>query len=179
MVTNPKTDVSVGVYQYDAHDTNDEHVTKPEISRSRRAAETAVTPNYVLIHETRCFGPQVAPLTSGVVCSSIYGFSDKKHYDQFCTRSELALTPYPLVKCYLRDQIGEPGDALKLVVLEAAGPEEPCLHAATVETVLDAHESRAALVTTAYRLVFDREIGAYRVEVDSDVEREQLDDTHV
>ena len=78
--------------------------------------------------------------------------------------SQLALTPYPLVKVYLRNQAGAPGDGLKLVVVDAAGPREPCLHAATMEAVLEAQENRTTHVTAAYRLMFDQEANAYRVE---------------
>jgi len=115
----------------------------------------ASTPNYVLIDGDLRIGPQVFPLDASIECSAIYGFSDKGPYDKFSTHSQRALKPYPLVKDYLRNQIDVPGDSLKLVVIDAAGPSEPYLHAATIEAVLEAQESRTALVTAAYRLTFD------------------------
>ena len=54
-----------------------------------------------------------------------------------CANSQQALRPYPLVKGYLRNQIDAPGDSLQLVVIDAASPCEPCLHAATIEAVLE------------------------------------------
>ena len=138
----------------------------------------ASTPNYVLIDGDLRIGPKVVPLDAGMECSAIYGFSDKRPYDKFCANSQLALKPYPLVKGYLRNQIDAPDDSLKLVVSDAAGPSEPYLHAATIEAVLGAQESRAAHVTAAYRLTFDEEANAYRVAVDADVEREARDDAH-
>ena len=64
------------------------------------------------------------------------------------------------------------------MVIDAAGPSEPYLHAATIEAVLEAQESRAAHVTAAYRLTFDEEANAYRVDEQCDVKSEQHDETH-
>lgn len=133
-----------------------------------RHAVAADTPYYVLLDGNHRVGPHVVPLRSGVECAPIYGFSDKGPYDKFCLNSELALTPYPLVKVYLRSQADVPGDGLKLVVLDAVGPHEPQLVAATIETVLAAHKNRTTQVTAAYRLSFDREAHAYTVETDGD-----------
>lgn len=138
----------------------------------------ASTPNYVLIDGNLRIGPKVVPLDAGMECSAIYGFSDKRPYDKFCANSQLALKPYPLVKGYLRNQIDAPGDSLKLVVIDATGPSEPYLRAATIEAVLEAQESHATHVTAACRLTFDEEVNAYRVAVDADVEREARDDAH-
>ena len=128
------------------------------------SAVLCATPYYVLMDGSRRIGPKAVPLLSGIECSPIYGFSDKGPYDKFCTNSELALTPYPLVKVYLRSRAGTPGDGLQLVVLDAAGPRDPYLHAATMEAVLEAQENRTTHVTVAYRLIFDQEADAYRVE---------------
>ena len=124
----------------------------------------AGTPHYVLMEGNRRIGPKVLPLPSGTECAPIYGFSNQRPYETFRRNSELALTPYPLVKVYLRSQDDESGDDLKLVIVDAAGPREPCLRAATIEAVLQAHENRTNQVTTAYRLMFDQEANAYRVD---------------
>jgi hypothetical protein len=112
----------------------------------------------------RRIGPSVSPLNSGIECSAVYGFSQKGLYDNFCSHSQLELKPYPLVKGYLRNQDGAAGNDLKLVVVDAAGPDEPYLYAATMALVLEAQEKRTHEVTTEYRLIFDREANAYRVE---------------
>ena len=130
-------------------------------------AAVAGTPHYVLLDANRRIGPTVVPLRSGNECSPICGFSDKGPYDKFCMNSERALTPYPLVKVYLRSLAGAPRDALQLVVLDAAGPRDPYLYAVTMEAVLEAQENRTTHVTAAYRLMFDQEANAYRVEEDS------------
>jgi hypothetical protein len=122
------------------------------------------TPRYVLLDGNRRIGPKVSRLNAGIECSPIYGFSAKGPYDKFCKNSQLALTPYPLVRGYLRNQLSASGDDLKLVVVDAAGPCEPCVHGATMEAVLEAQEDQTAHVTAAYRLMFDQEANAYRVE---------------
>ncbi len=124
----------------------------------------AGTPYYVLMDGNHRIGPEVMQLHSGIECSPIYGFSDKYTYDEFCMNCQLALTPYPLVKAYLRNQAGAPGDGLKLVVLDAAGPREDFVHAVPMEAVLEAQENQTSHMTAAYRLVFVKEARAYRVE---------------
>ena len=57
------------------------------------------------------------------------------------------------------------------MVIDAVGPTEPCLHAATIEAVLEAQENCTAHVTAAYRLTFDEEANAYRVDEPCDVEK--------
>ena len=114
------------------------------------------TPRYVLLDGDRRLGPKVIPLDSGVECSIIYGFSDKGPYDRFCGNSDLALRPYPLVEGHLRNQVGDSGSDLKLIVLDADGPRDRCLHAATMEAVLQAQENRLAQLPAAYELVLDQ-----------------------
>lgn len=121
------------------------------------------SPQFVLMDEKRRIGPSVMPLLSGIECTAIYGFSGKDAYDKFCEASQLTLQPYPLVEGYLRTQVDMPGDELKLVVLDTTGPQEPCLHAATIEAVLKAQENHTA-VTAEYRLLFDQDANAYRLE---------------
>jgi hypothetical protein len=121
------------------------------------------TPYYVLMEGNRRIGPEVVQSDATTECSTIYGFSDKGPYDKFCSNSQQELTPYPLVKVYLREQAGAAGGGLKLVVLDAAGPREPCLRAATMKAVLEAQENRTTQVIAAYRLLFDQVADAYRL----------------
>lgn len=122
------------------------------------------TPEYVLMDGSSRIGPEVVPLCSGIQCSPIYGFSGKGLYDKFSLQSERSLTPYPLVQGYLRNQIESAGDSLKLVIIDAAGIDEPKLQAATMAAVLEAQETKAMHVTANYRLVFNQQADAYRVE---------------
>jgi hypothetical protein len=122
------------------------------------------TPCYVLLDGKQRLGPQLLRPHAGPEGVAIYGFSDKPPYDLFCANSELALTPYPLVKGYLKNQIADSGDAIRLVVVDAAGPNETQLNAATMESVLEAQEQKAARVTISFHLMLDRGSQAYRVE---------------
>ncbi len=123
------------------------------------------TPYYVLMDGKRRFGPEVASLPSGTMCLAVYGFSDKGHYDRFCTKSQVALTPYPLTKFYLQEQADGPGGGLNLVVVDAPGPHEPSLHAGTMEAVLQGQEDRTPRIPVAYHLTLVPEDAAYRVTV--------------
>ena len=142
------------------------------------SAVAVSTPIYVLIDNTLRIGPKVVALDTGVACAPIYGFSGKGPYDQFCSNSQQALKPYPLVKLYLQSQLDAADDSLKLVVLDATGPHDPYLHAATIEAVLEAQANGAATVVAAYGLIFDDVANAYRMQTDYDVEKSQLDETH-
>ena len=122
------------------------------------------TPYYVLLDGNRRIGPEVVQSHAEIECSPIYGFSDKGSYDKFCRNSQQELTPYPLVKVYLREQAGAPGDVLKLVVLDAAGPREPYLRAATMEAVLEAQENGTTHMTPTHHLTFKLEANVYRLE---------------
>lgn len=117
-------------------------------------------PYYVLLNNKQWIGPHVVQPE----CLPIYGFSDKELYDKFCLNSELELTPYPLVKGYLQEQLDAPGDAVNLVVVDAVGPEASFLRAATMQAVLAAHENKDVHMNAGYRLKFDQEANAYREE---------------
>ena len=123
------------------------------------------TPYYILMDGKRRIGPEVVPLPSGAECLAVYGFSDKAGYEKFCANSQLRLVPYPLTKFYLQNQADAPGESLNLVVVDAAGPDEPCLQAGTMEAVLQGQEDRTTHVAAAYDLTFVPEDAAYRVTV--------------
>ena len=123
----------------------------------------ACTPAYVLMDKNGRISPKVALLDSGRSCTAIYGFSEKDLYDKFSLQCNMALTPYPLVKGYLQNQHDSADDSLKLVVVNAAGLDEPFLDAATIEAVLEAQENRASRVAVKYRLAFDQKTNDYTV----------------
>lgn len=124
----------------------------------------ASAPYYVLLDENRRLGAQIVPLHSGRKCSSIYGFANKDRYEAFRANCHLAVTPYPLVKGYLQTQESQAGDDLKLVIVDAAGPNTPHIQAATMEAVLEVQEKRATRIAVGFELVFDAAAKAYRVE---------------
>ena len=115
------------------------------------------TPFYVLMDGSRRVGPKVAGSEPEAF---IYGFSDKGPYDRFCANCELSLKPYPLVKGYLRNQVG--AACAQFVAIDAEGPRQSSLRAATVQAVLEAQESRSLQVATACCLNFDKGTNEYR-----------------
>jgi hypothetical protein len=125
------------------------------------------TPNDVLLDGKQRIGPELLALHSGKMCIAIYGFSGKQSYDAFCEKSERALTPYPLVKGYLQNQLEDAGDTLLLVVVDAVGPDESHLTAATMQSVLEAREKQSSQVAVSFRLTRDEQSQAYRVENNS------------
>ena len=92
---------------------------------------------------------------------AIYGFSEKELYDKFSQLSGRTLTPYPLVKGYLQNQVDSAGNCLKLVVVDATGFDEPLLDATTMEAALEAQENKASRVALKYRLTFDQKTNDY------------------
>lgn len=122
------------------------------------------TPRYVLLDGNRRLGPEVISSDLGHECSVIYGFSGKDAYDRFLANSDLALRPYPLVEGYLRNQVGDAGGDLQLIVADADGPRERRLQALTMAAVLQAQETRLAQLPAAHQFVLDQQANAYRLE---------------
>ena len=134
------------------------------------------TPKYVLLDKVKQrFGPPVIESPAGWKCHSIYAFSDKAHFDLFCDECEIALTPYPLVQGYLRNQIENPRpseanedsaqvNTLNLVVLDPSGPSDVSLQAATMGEVLEAQANQMANVTVTNTLGLDPAAGVYRLD---------------
>ena len=128
---------------------------------STTATEVA-TPQYMFRDDDRCLGPICTALRSGMECTAIYGFSDKMHFDTFRENSSLQLKPYPLVKVFLRDQAETAEDGLRLIVLDAAKPDAPLLHAATMAAVLAVRQQRTTKLVSTHTLTFDQSVNAYR-----------------
>ena len=128
------------------------------------STETFSTPNYVLLNGKTRISPTVLPMRSGRACKALYGFSDKAPYDTFRSSSESPLTPFPLVKVYLRTLIETSPDDLHLVILDATGPGDATLHAATTESILESHLKQFAAVNAEYILSFDSKANGYRIE---------------
>jgi hypothetical protein len=125
----------------------------------------ASTPFFVLMENKKRVGPQIdfdeSQAADQLAPLVIYGFSDKSQYIRFCENSSLALTPYPLVKFYLRDETSRNPKQMKLVVLNASGPDVPSLDAAYMNDVLDAHEQDRRELVSSVRLVRDEKTGHY------------------
>ncbi|TWU46961.1 hypothetical protein Poly59_59350 [Rubripirellula reticaptiva] len=127
----------------------------------------AKTPRYVLREGSNPTCPCVSQASSDVPATVIFGFSDKPEYDEFLSSSELSLTPYPLVKGFLKNQIEQDIDSLKLVVLDAVSSTEPILFAATLQSVLESFQSSSENVAISHRLILDESTHEYRIEAAS------------
>lgn len=124
----------------------------------------AHTPRFVLMNGKQRIGPQLERSDSDPPSVSIYAFSDKSFYDQFRTNSPVALTPYPLVKDYLQSQITDSNNAAGLIVVDAAGPNESHLNAATMQSVLAAMETKDDHVAISCRLdLVDKSSGIFAI----------------
>ena len=131
------------------------------------STDSALTPNYVLLHGKTRLAPTVLPLRTGKNCSALYGFSDKAPYDLFRSNSEMALTPFPLVKVYLRTLIEAGSETLHLVIMDATSPSDVSVRAASMESVLKAQLAQTAIVLAEYSLTLDKEANGYRVDESS------------
>ncbi len=124
----------------------------------------AKTPRYVLREGAYPTCPCVVHSSNDPRPAVIYGFSDKPEYDAFLSNSSLALTPYPLVKGFLKNKIELDAIHLKLVVLDAASSQQDCLYAATFQSVLDSLQVNSDCVAVSHRLVLADSSSAYRIE---------------
>lgn len=122
------------------------------------------TPEYVLLDGNQRVGPLLTAPHSGPAWVVIFGFSGKQAYDIFCINSHKNLTPYPLVKVFLREQIAEIVNGVKLVAIDPVSPLEAQLNASTLEEVLAAHEKKLPRVNIAYRLIMSNDLNRFEIQ---------------
>ena len=119
------------------------------------------TPRYVLMHDRIPAGPSVMQ-TSEVEVIAVFGFSSKPLYDAFLSHSPMALTPYPLVKGYLQRQVDLGTAVMQLVVLDANGPQQLNLPAATARAIVESLDLKRDEVEVSHELIFDDSSGCYQ-----------------
>ena len=115
---------------------------------------TCETPRYVLHEDRQPIGPNVVPHSQGSGCLAIYGFSGKPAYDAFIAASQGDLRPYPLMKGYLRNRLVEEHETTCVVIVDAAGPVDVGVDAATMENVLAAQDKAAPQLASDFHLTF-------------------------
>ena len=120
------------------------------------------TPHYVLKAGTLTHEPSVVQSESGSATYAIFGFSDKPQYDRFLLDATEGLTPYPLVKRFLQDQLAQEADTLRLVILDPVSFDALEWKAATFESVLESIQSRSEFVKPSHRLVRQESSMSYR-----------------
>ena len=132
-------------------------------------SNTASTPFYVLKSGNQAIYPTIEFDNQDTNCVCVYGFSDKPIYDKFIKSTEQHLTPYPLVKGYLVNQVAEAASSkneeskLRLVILDAANFEQSVLSAATMANVLLAHQAKVKQVSIDCELVLDPATNSYQL----------------
>jgi len=102
-------------------------------------------------------GPDAAPV------SSIYGFTDKAHYDAYLRNSPGLFTPYPLVRGFLKHRIDSEPCRLQLVVLDATGRHQQLLIAATMQSIVEAMDLKRDSVQVSHTLAQIGTGDSYRV----------------
>ena len=118
-------------------------------------------PQYVLLFDKQRIGPTIAEDETATPSVVIYGFSDEHFYGKFIANSGRLLTPFPLVKTYLRDQLADQGCSLKLVVVDAIDEAQSTLNAVTMQAVLTAFENRLKQVSATHMLTYTEATKTY------------------
>jgi hypothetical protein len=118
-------------------------------------------PRYVLLFDKQRIGPAIAEKEIAAHSVVIYGFSDEHCYGRFIARSGRRLTPFPLVKTYLRDQLSDHQNSLKLIVVDAEDAAQVTLRAVTMQAVLGAFENLLEHVNTSHLLTYTELSKAY------------------
>lgn len=119
-------------------------------------------PRYVLLNEDESpDGPRCRD-HAGEPCTAVYGFSDRSSYEAFSAGVTELRRPYPLVGGDLKRMLQRSG--VQLVVINAAGPTETNLVAATADAVLLAQTNPSEPVSTSYRLSLATGTAEYDVE---------------
>jgi len=134
----------------------------------------AKTPHYVLKDGSHPTCPAVLQTTPGDQTTAVFGFSGKPAYDVFWKCSSLALTPYPLIKRYLQDQIAL-NSSQKLIVLDAVSPQQAVLRAATYPAVLESLQLDSSSVAVSHHLILDEASSEYRVVTVANATPEKLE----
>ncbi|WDQ15207.1 hypothetical protein [Rhodopirellula sp. P2] len=121
------------------------------------------TPRFVLKADGLPIGPNTVPANQDAETQVVFGFSSKEHYDAFQKACSDPVTPYPLVKGYLQNQVEEGSGRRQLVMLDADSPtQEECL-AATFQSILASIQSSSDTVPVSHQLHLDRESLLYDV----------------
>lgn len=132
-----------------------------------RKEACATTPRYVLKSGSLPISPAIKIDDQKISC--VYGFSDKMIFDQFIESATKPLTPYPLVKGYLSNQI-EAADAeqtngrhLQIMILDATNERQAVVAAASMASVLLAMQEQEKQVSIEYELIIDSQTNRYRL----------------
>lgn len=127
--------------------------------------DSCKTPRYVLKDGSNPTRPPVLKSSAKIQPTAIFGFSDKPEYDAFLNASPLALTPYPIVKGFLENQIALSVDAVRLIVLDASSPNQRVFKAATFQSVLESFRLGLDRVAISHQLILDESSQEYLIQI--------------
>ena len=129
----------------------------------------ARTPNYLMMHDHVVFGPKLTTASAEEGAHVVFAFTDKLQYDAFWATMNEKMTPYPLVKSYLRNRLQEDNSVQWLMVLDARNDHETRYQASTFQEVLISMEKRLDSVPITHCLTLDSESIGYAIAVVDEV----------
>ena len=120
-------------------------------------------PRYVLRSGHQALGLANIRNTAGTSTTAIYGFSDKPQYDVFMRQYSKPPTPYPLVRCYLQDQMELGSETLRLVLIDATSSMQATVYAVTFPALANALLLGHATIELSHQLLLDQTESIYQV----------------
>lgn len=138
---------------------------------------TASTPRYLLLGSDGPIGPDVMQPEPDADSIAVYGFSSKARYDVFCTASEQALRPYPLLKGHLRKPPDFTGKQITVISCDPDGPEDSDLRSTTAESLVHSLESSSDQVPVEFHLTASHRGAAYEIHAVPPTGQESLRNT--
>ncbi len=123
----------------------------------------AKTPHYLMMHDHVVVGPTMAEGPDQEVHRVVFAFTDKLQYDTFWASAKEKMTPYPLVKSYLRSQLERDPRIQWLMVLDASSEHQDVVSATTFQNVLSSMENKSDSVPLTHRLTLDAARGRYSI----------------
>jgi hypothetical protein len=120
-------------------------------------------PRYVLRSGHQALGLANIRNTAGPRTTAIYGFSDKPQYDVFMKQYSKPPTPYPLVRCYLQDQMEIGSETLRLVLIDATSATQATLYAVTFPALDNALLLGQSTIELSHQLLLDETGSIYQV----------------
>ena len=126
------------------------------------SAQFSLTPRYLLRQGLVPISPSMVQTADGPQVEAFFGFSGQSTYAAFIVESPTGMTPYPLVKRFLQTRIDLAADTLRLMVMDATGPKQARIFAATMRAVSEAFDSKMDSVEATHELLRDDASGQYK-----------------
>lgn len=112
-----------------------------------------LTPHYLLLNGDEKIGPEIVQYHSTSNFFPLYAFSSRLHYDLFTRNSNMELQPYTLVAKFLDSRIQNATHYEQVLIIDACGPFDDEVKAATFENVYLALIHDNENVEASYHLI--------------------------